>query len=167
MCIVGRKRTRWCVYVCLFSPFLVLLFACKQVHPSSYFIIASCTRNGYKKHRFAIIISNTGTNFFLPILSKKSRRSKKHTYTLHIHTIPAKHNAKRKVKKAPFPLSPFQPVQQVLVFGFAVLFIWLRFLYLNLSCLPAVSDVRYIALFFNLSLQCVATATVSLSVFHP
>lgn len=69
-CVRANARADVCMSVC-FLRFLVLLFACKQVHPSSYFIIASRTRNGYKKHRFAIIISNTGTDFFSLILPQK------------------------------------------------------------------------------------------------
>lgn len=137
MCLCVCVRLRGCVYVCLFLLFFVWLFACKQVHPSSYFIIASCTRNGYKKHRFAIIISNTGTSFFFPHPQKPLTLE-------HTHTIQAKHIIrKEKWKSHGFPILRSVPVKQVLVLWF---------------CGPVYSVAAFV---FELKLYCIVFQVIA------
>lgn len=158
MCVSARANAH--ADVCMSVCFLLFQFFCLHVNKFIRLPISLLqavremdTKNTVLPLLYRIPVLTSSHSFAQESLDARTNT--------HAHTTPAKRNAKRKVKKSQFPLSPLHTrvvsVQQVLAFGFAVLFIWLRFLYLNLSCLPAFSDVLYIALFFNLSLQCVAT----------
>lgn len=148
--VCARNRTRWCVYVCLFSPFFQ--FCCLHVNkfirlPISLLQVVRemDTKNTVLPLLFQIPVYTNSNSL---ILHKKSRRSNTYTHTQFRPNIMRKE--KWKSHRFHFLRSiPVDFVQQVLVFGFAVLFIWLRFLYSNLSCLPAVSHVLYIALCFS------------------
>lgn len=121
-------------FFCFCCVFHASFFACKQVHSSSYFIIASFgfarKKRLQRKHHFAIILfENAGRGrwplqYLLNVQPNKLQKR-----------MPAKkRNTKAKVKKSRFSPSSFVAVRvdaRAVVFGFVVLFIRLWFLYSN------------------------------------